>query len=202
MSLASRLLGANPSVQVSTLLTGAITTPSAKSAFIPPTSFESIETVTIGAGGNTTISFTSIPATYKHLQLRGIGRSTNGDAGGDSVSISFNGNTTYRSHYLYGEGAGSGQAGTDTIRNYIARVPVQADTYGSFVCDILDYSNTNKYKTGRSLFGFDKNGSGSVYLSSFLYQSTTAVSSLTLTIYGGYTFAQYTQVALYGIRES
>jgi hypothetical protein len=168
------------------------------------TSFESIQTVTVGSGGQANIEFTSIPATYKHLQLRGIGRSTNGDIGGDSVSVSFNGNTTYRSHYLFGEGAGGGQAGTDTIRNYITRVPGPgslANTYSAFVCDILDYANTNKFKTGRSLFGFDVNGSGgSVYLSSFLYQSTTAVSSLTLTIYGGYTFAQYTQVALYGIK--
>jgi hypothetical protein len=165
------------------------------------TSYESIATVTVGSGGSSSITFSSIPSTYTHLQVRGIGRSTNGDTGGDSVSVSLNGDTTYRSHYLFGEGAGGGQAGTDTIRNYIARVPVQANTYSAFVCDILDYANTNKFKTGRSFFGFDANGSGSVYLSSFLYQSTTAVSSLTLTIYGGYTFAQYTQVALYGIKS-
>jgi hypothetical protein len=51
MSLPSRLLGANPSIQVSTLLSGSLTTPSAKSAFIPPGDFESIATVSVGSGG-------------------------------------------------------------------------------------------------------------------------------------------------------
>jgi hypothetical protein len=37
---------------------------------IPPTSFESIQTVTVGAGGASSISFTSIPATYASLQIR------------------------------------------------------------------------------------------------------------------------------------
>jgi hypothetical protein len=43
------------------------------------TSYESIATVTVGGGGSATIDFTSIPATYTHLQIRGIARSTNGN---------------------------------------------------------------------------------------------------------------------------
>jgi hypothetical protein len=39
------------------------------------TSYESIATVTVGGGGAATVAFTSIPATYTHLQIRGIGRS-------------------------------------------------------------------------------------------------------------------------------
>lgn len=175
-----------------------------QNTIISNNSYESIATVTVGAGGSSTITFSSIPATFAHLQLRGIGRSTNGDAGGNSVSISFNGNTTYRSHYLYGEGSGTAASGTDTIRNYLTRVPSQnepANVFGAFICDILDYADTNKFKTGRSLFGFDVSGSGgSMFFSSFLYQSTTAISSLTITIYGGYTFAENTQIALYGIK--
>lgn len=176
---------------------------SQQSGFISTSSYESIATTTVGSGGASTITFSSIPSTYKHLQLRGIGRSTDGNAGGNSVSVSLNSNTTYRSHYLYGEGSGTPASGTDTIRNYIARVPSPsepANVFGAFVCDILDYTDTNKFKTGRSLFGFDASGSGSMYFSSFLYQQTTAVSSLTITIYGGFTFAQYSQIALYGIK--
>ena len=44
-----------------------------------PTEFESIATVTVGSGGSSTISFTSIPGTYKHLQVRGIGRTNRAD---------------------------------------------------------------------------------------------------------------------------
>ena len=39
-------------------------------------SYESIQTVTVGSGGQSTISFTSIPSTYKHLQIRMLARAT------------------------------------------------------------------------------------------------------------------------------
>jgi hypothetical protein len=35
--------------------------------------FESIATVSVGSGGAADVEFTSIPATYTHLQIRGIG---------------------------------------------------------------------------------------------------------------------------------
>jgi hypothetical protein len=34
------------------------------------TSYESIETVTVGSGGSATVTFSSIPATYTHLQIK------------------------------------------------------------------------------------------------------------------------------------
>ena len=42
-----------------------------------PGDYQSIATTTVGAGGAASISFTSIPATYQHLQIRAIGRSSN-----------------------------------------------------------------------------------------------------------------------------
>jgi len=36
--------------------------------------FESIATVTVGAGGSSEINFTSIPSTYQHLQIRILSR--------------------------------------------------------------------------------------------------------------------------------
>jgi hypothetical protein len=165
-------------------------------------SYFPIASYTVPSTAQASITFAGIPQTFSHLQIRGTARSSNGSAGGDSISVSLNGNTTYRSHYLYGEGSGSAAAGSDTIRNYVGRAPSASDTasvYGSFVCDILDYKDVNKYKTGRSLFGFDLNGSGNIYLTSFLYQDTAAVTSLTFTIYGGYLFNQHTNISIYGV---
>jgi len=42
----------------------------------PFNSYESIQTVTVGAGGTATVTFSSIPATYTHLQIRGIARAS------------------------------------------------------------------------------------------------------------------------------
>ena len=74
-----------------------------------------------------------------------------------------------------------------------------ANCFGVAVIDILDYANTNKYKTYRSLTGGDANGSGQVLLRSSNWRSTSAVTSMTL--YPGVgNFTQYSSFALYGIK--
>ena len=71
---------------------------------------------------------------------------------------------------------------------------------GHNLCDILDYKSTSKFKTTRSLGGFDNNGSGIVHFTSGLWRSTNAVSSIKLYPQQGGIFAQYTSIALYGIK--
>jgi hypothetical protein len=55
--------------------------------------YQSIETVTVGSGGQATITFASIPATFKHLQIRAIGR-TDRASTLDGFRIQFNNITT------------------------------------------------------------------------------------------------------------
>ena len=42
----------------------------------PDNSYYQIGTTTVGAGGSSSITFSSIPATYTHLQIRGIASNT------------------------------------------------------------------------------------------------------------------------------
>ena len=75
--------------------------------------------------------------------------------------------------------------------------------FAGFVSDVLDYANTNKYKTTRSLNGNDQNGSGYLWFASVLWMNTNAISTVTITTAGGSnTFNQYSQFALYGIKGS
>jgi hypothetical protein len=82
----------------------------------------------------------------------------------------------------------------------------QQDTtyYSASIIDILDYANTNKYKTYRALTGIDKNGSGSIQLTSGVWRNTTAITSITITPQSNTSptnqFQQYSQFALYGIK--
>lgn len=159
--------------------------------------YESISTVTVSTAVSS-ISFTSIPATYKHLQIRGIGKPT--AAGGQELYFTLNGDTTsnYYSHQLYGNGASAVAASYGTTSNaYITYW--SGSEFGSFVCDILDYSNTNKNTTTRALGGHDLNGSGYILLRSGLWMNTSAVSTINLFLSSG-NFAQYSQLALYGIK--
>jgi hypothetical protein len=167
-------------------------------------SYESIATVTVGAGGSSSISFTSIVGTYKHLQLRGFARGT-GAAASYAINMRFNSDsaTNYNVHGLYGDGSSAaafGVANATVVQiDRITGAGATANNFGSFVADILDYANTNKYKTARILGGFDNNGSGEIDFDSGAWRSTSAITSITLTLGTG-NFAQYSSFALYGIK--
>lgn len=166
-----------------------------------PSSFESIATFT-AAGGEASYNFTSIPSTYKHLQLRTSVRNT---STGSFLYGQFNGDTgaNYSFHNLSGDGASasaSGSNGNSILR--IGRMPISTDlanVYGTSIVDILDYGSTSKNKTIRVLMGADFNGSGTVYLYSNAWFNTAAVSSI-LVYPAANTFAAGSTVALYGIK--
>jgi hypothetical protein len=107
-------------------------------------------------------------------------------------------------HLLIGDGA-SASTDADPIatKNY-SQVTTgnnsTASVFAAQIIDILDYANTNKYKTLRALSGFDNNGSGTVRLGSSLWISTVAISSIQIFNYGGSDFNEYSQFALYGIK--
>jgi hypothetical protein len=69
------------------------------------------------------------------------------------------------------------------------------------VIDILDYTSVNKNKTVRLLTGVDRNGAGLVVArSGAWYNSSTAISSITLTETNGNNWTTDTTFALYGIK--
>ena len=158
-------------------------------------SYESIATTTL-TSSQSSVVFSSIPSTYKHLQIRAIYETTNID----NIGITLNGSTAQtRSHFLYGFGASAG-AGDTTSNWFTVQAGTSSTTFYAMVIDILDYADTNKYKTARILSGVDFNGSGCVALSSSYYATTSAVSSLSIQPAGGNNFTQYSSFALYGIK--
>ena len=168
--------------------------------------YDSIQTVTVGSGGQATVSFTSIPATYTHLQVRGIGRnSSTGTAETDTI-MRYNSDTAtnYTIHYLQGNGATVAAVGaatrSDPRAGYTVDGSALANSFGVVVADILDYANTAKYKTTRVLGADDRNGAGIAILESSVWMSTSAINRIDLTVSGGTNFAQYSSFALYGIR--
>jgi hypothetical protein len=170
---------------------------------VTPPSYESIATVTVGSGGAATATFSSIPSTYTHLQIRAIGRITGTD---NKPIIQFNSDTTqtnYYQHALYGSGAGVGVwAYNNNWFSYWPETSTAANIFGIVVIDILDYANTNKNKTVRQLGGFDSNGSGYAWYNSLLWSNTNAITSITLKPNDSSNFAEYSQFALYGIKGS
>jgi hypothetical protein len=172
-------------------------------AGVPPvtSSYESIATVSVGGAGAASISFSSIPSTYKHLQIRFIARGLSGGA----IYTRLNSDTgsNYSSHNINGDGSTAGvnsQVATSQpliIRN--GGISTTANIFSAGVIDLLDYTDTNKNSVLRSLAGQDLNGSGMIEFASNAWYNTAAVTNITMT-HNGSGFAQYSQFALYGIK--
>jgi len=169
--------------------------------------FESIATTTVGAGGSSSITFSSIPSTYTHLQIRVINRiSQSVSENGIIVRVNSDTGSNYAFHGFTGNGSSAGAFG------YASQTKIEgpdapgasatASIFGAQIIDILDYANTNKYKTVRILTGDDLNGSGGIRLISGLWMNTNAITSLEFTVNGGSNFVQYSHFALYGIKSA
>ena len=176
-----------------------------------PGDFESIQTVTVASGGSSTITFSSIPSTYQHLQLRVFGQTNRGTYGRDAFVLRFNSDSgaNYSFHYLVGDGGTPGSSGdpneTKIITPEVTTTTAGASIFGGFVTDILDYANTSKYKTVRMIGGGDHNGTvaslgAQTSLRSGSWRSTSAVSTITLTPSIGTSISQYSHFALYGMK--
>jgi hypothetical protein len=161
--------------------------------------YESIATVN-GNGSATTLTFSSIPSTYVALQIRGIAN----DANGFNIALQFNGDTgsNYAFHRLLGNGSTVSAAGfaTQTYANYIGACASATSIFSAHIVDIHDYASTTKAKTIRTFTGADANGSGPVSLSSGLWTSTSAITSISLVNTGPNAFITGSSFALYGIK--
>ena len=162
---------------------------------------------TASASGNSSVTFSSIPSTYQHLQVRFLGRKTASTGTGILLTVNGdNSSSSYVRHYMYGDGSSTGasaNASGSYPAMYITYVTSSADlanTYGANIVDVLDYANPNKNKTFRSMSGTDVNGAGGfIQFSSGLWLNTSAITSLTFANSSG-NFDTGTSIALYGIK--
>jgi len=168
------------------------------------TSYQSISTVTVSSSVSS-ITFSAIPATFTHLQIRAFCKATTNDSNVGSIFGRFNSDTgsNYARHFINGSGTTVSAGASASIASMFFGTGVNANQTSVFatnVIDILDYANTNKYKTTRSLSGVDVNGAGGfVQFMSGLWMNTAAVTSITI-LPAADDFAQYSSFALYGIK--
>ena len=170
---------------------------SARSGNLATGAFESIATVTASAA--TTSTFSSIPSTYKALQVRfNLVTSTN-----SYWQVRFNGDTG--SNYAYHILAGSSTVVVNVAATQTARLVSSEHTAAAYpnvvIIDVADYASASKNKTMRTVSGSNQNtaggvNAGNVELASGLWLSTAAINSLTIFVGSG----TYTgTIALYGV---
>jgi hypothetical protein len=169
-----------------------------------------IASVEIGAGGASSIDFTSIPSTYTDLCLKVSGRST-ASYTRRVLQLTFNGSSSssdYQDRYLYGSGsAAASGADASGTQPYILiwdldAANATANTFGSIDIYIPNYASTSAYKS-ISADGASEDNATTIYMGMVagLYQQNTAITSLSLKTDSG-NFVQYSTAYLYGIKNS
>ena len=166
--------------------------------------FELISTTILpSAQSSVVFDVSSFASTYKHLQIRLVGRTTRSGSSADSALLRINGDTgsSYKQHELYGNGTSAVSAvdpGNTSIPLFrLTASTSAANAFGAIVVDLLDTYSTTKNKTVRYLGGAT-NGNF-IYLGSGARFNTEAVSSLSLTGTNG-NFVAGSRFSIYGIK--
>lgn len=165
---------------------------------VNPTSFDSIATTTTASG--TAWTFSSIPSTYTHLQLR-LFMTT----GAGNVYLRFNGSTGTLYGYSNVETNGTGSASTgsnSTDRLYIngTNYTIGNSTGAALLVNIYNYANTNTNTYITNQAGYYDGGANRMTSFGYgLWQSTAVIDSLTITTTGSSAVAGQS-LALYGIK--
>jgi len=143
-----------------------------------------------------TVTFSSIPSTYKSLQVR---FNLVCSSAGRNITIAFNGSGTgYTNHQLYETGSTTvAQGFTGQTYTWMLQNGTVATYPNVGIIDVVDYANTNKNKTVKTFGGANQNtASGTVEINSGVWLNTAAITSLVI----GVTAGTFTGTAtLYGV---
>jgi hypothetical protein len=168
-------------------------------------SFESIATAT-GTNSSAVITFSSIPNTYSHLQIRVLGRTTAAQTNTD-LYVQYNSSTSgYANHAIQGNGSIT-ETKADASGSYIilyqslTGASAASSIMGTAIIDIHDYASTTKNKTLRCLSGQTRpaDAQGAIWLQSGFLSNTAAISSLSFTLGSG-SWTTSSVISLYGIK--
>lgn len=157
-------------------------------------------TVTVGAGGAASMTFSSIPATYTDLLLV---HSTRADQGAQyGINISFNGSSaSFTGKYLQGNGSAASSGSSAQFIGISPGTGYTANTFGNGYVYIPNYAgSTNKSFSADDVI---ENNATTTYadLAAGLWSNTAAITSISIAAASA-NFVQYSTASLYGISKS
>lgn len=163
--------------------------------------------------GTNTVTFSSIPQTYKVLQILVVARSSasSSSLNEDDFYMQFNGDSAsnYNTTYLLGEGSGTGNSGNFGGAGAWIGKAIENDSasgnFGVAVVTIEDYTNTTTFKPFRSFLGAvqpvapSTGYNGRTGLNGGMWRSTSAINSIAVYLING-SYVSGSTVFLYGIK--
>jgi hypothetical protein len=167
-----------------------------------PNTYTLIASNTVGSGGASLVSFSSIPATYTDLLVKVSTRSTN-SAVFDVTYLKFNGSTSsFTNKILGGSGsAANSLSGTDGRFGVGDAATATSNTFSNIEVYIPNYASSN-YKSFSS-DSVQENNATEAYanLTAGLWSNTAAITSIDV-YSAAHSFVQYSTFYLYGISKT
>lgn len=170
--------------------------------------YDLIDTFTCTNDATVFLTFSSIPQTYKHLELRMAARGNASIGGGTSLALTFNGDNSanYTYHAMLGAAATSSTNTSRSTSQTVAYCGVvegnSANAFASTIATIMDYSSTSKVKVVRSTAGQIATGNlGYAFQGSAgWFNGTAAINSIKIDIGGVSALYTGSTFSLYGIK--
>lgn len=163
-----------------------------------PITYEPISTTTLSSAASS-ITFSSIPATYTDLKLVLVLKS----AISQYAQFRVNGDTGSNYSYTWMDGSGSAVAagnGNNDSAIYLSQRTTPSGLNALFTLDVFSYAGST-FKTILTTNNQDNNGSGYVGMQVGLWRSTSAINEINL-ISGVSIYDAGTTATLYGIKNA
>lgn len=165
-----------------------------------------IQTITVGAGGASSIDFTGVPNTFTDLLLTFSIRDTSA-GNSNNIYVSLNGSTTgYSDRLLYGTGSSAASASNSSLGffpfAYAVGSQATANTFGNGQMYFPNYAgSTNKSISFDSVT--ENNSTAAIQgISAQLWANSAAVNRITLTASASSVFVQGSTASLYGVTKA
>lgn len=167
--------------------------------------YKLIETVTVGAGGSASITFTSIPQTYTDLQLVVSGRSSAAVVAAN-ISLTFNGSTSgYSTRNIWGNGSvvQNDNASTSFLYGSVAVSGSSAtgSVFGNSSFYIPNYTGSTNKSVSMDFVTENNATTSYTVMVAGLWSNSAAITQISMALNTG-NFVQYSSASLYGIKNS
>lgn len=160
-----------------------------------------IQTVTAGAGGLASISFTSIPQRFTDLVLVISARSTYSADRADILTLTINGSATgYAGIDLEGDGVGVNSYSQTQSQNIgqCTAATATANTFNNSMVYLPNYTSALNKVIATDFVNENNATNSRQFIVANLWSNTSAITSLSFAAANG-TFVQYSTATLYGI---
>jgi hypothetical protein len=165
--------------------------------------YQLISSNTVGSGGASSVTFSSIPATFTDLTLLISSRSAFTTFANDPILVNFNGSTSnFSAIYLSTNGSSvfSGPFARD-FGNSTSN-SATSNTFSNNSIYIPNYSSSNNKSYSVDVVTENNATAVDIAFVAGLWSDTAAITSIALTHNSGLNFLQYSSFYLYGIKNS